>query len=64
MREGEKVIWEVWFNKMNCDNVYLSTGQINVAARTIEEAIIKVRCHKLEENRVIYKVEDKGSILE
>jgi hypothetical protein len=59
-----KIIWEVWFNRMNCDNVYLSTGQVNVVAHTIEEAITKVRCHTPYENRMVYKVEDKGSIIE
>jgi hypothetical protein len=61
---SEKCIWEVWYNDLNCDNVYLMTHQVNVAAKTIEEAIAKVQGDNTEERRVVYKVEDKGLILE
>ena len=65
MSEGEKVIWEVWYTYHHTNHTYRSaTAQVNVAAHTIEEAIDRVQLINPEENRSVYKVENKGTILE
>ena len=59
-----KIIWEVWYTyKAAVDDMGVGTGQVNTAAFTIEEAIAHVQGLKPEEERKVWKVKDKGTIV-
>jgi len=63
-KEKKDIIWEIWYTYRFGDrNKHVGTGQVNTAAPTIEEAIAHVKSLNLEEDRLIYKIEDKGFIV-
>ncbi len=64
MSDKMNILWEAWYNILNCDGAFLNVGQVNVVASTIEKAIAKVQEAEPTEPRAVYKIEDKGFILE